>query len=100
MGKKNGKKSKKKVDDDPNDLLNFATEQKDENDDDLLGFMKATTSTSPRAKDGDDFINDLLDLSNGNGTSHAVNNDDFKEQDDTKQQSSKKKKKKDKQHKK
>merc|ERR1712008_360098 len=60
------------------------------NDDDLLGFMKTTTSTSPRAKDGDDFINDLLDLSNGNGTSHAVNNDDVKEQDDTKQKSSKK----------
>merc|ERR1712129_685599 len=98
--KKNGKKSKEKVDDDPNDLLNFATEQKDENNDDLLGFMKATTSTSPRAKDGDDFINDLLDLSNGNGTSHAVNNDDVKEQEDTKQKSSsKKKKKKDKQHK-
>merc|ERR1712176_848532 len=47
------------------------------------GFMNATTSTSPPTtnnKGGDDFINDLLDLSNGNGTV----NDDVKEQDETK----------------
>merc|ERR1712048_483565 len=96
---KDGKKKKKTKEetDDANDLLKFATEQKDEDDgDDLLGFMNNTntkTTTSDQSKQGDDFINDLLDLSNGNGTTNK-DDDDVKEQEHRKKSSKKKTKKK------
>merc|ERR1712048_472866 len=96
-GKNKKKKKAKEETDDANDLLKFPTEQKDEDDgDDLLGFMNNTNTkrTSDPSKQGDDFINDLLDLSNGNGTKNKDDDDDVKEQEHKKQSSSAKKKKK------
>merc|ERR1711920_599417 len=97
MGKKKPKDAK--VVDDADDLLNFASSPKEDDDgDDLLGFMNETkteNNSTTKQQKGDDFINDLLDLSNGNN----ANNDDAKEQENKSKSNKKSKNKKKQKHK-
>merc|ERR1712228_247331 len=97
--KKNKKKKKKKSakqEDDADDLLQFATTQKTADDgDDLLGFMNNNNEKKQSDEKTDDFINDLLDLSNGNNANH----DDVKEEEIETKSSKKSKNKKTHKHK-